>query len=538
MANHESLVGMFARILSKDAVNDAPSRLLEIKPTTLPTLCHHTLRTTIPSISNLPLPRELREEIYSYLLQADAVRHFSNEAEKPISLRNMLSAAHTYRFEAALFGVNTVIARESREYFQEHNRFVLLKYNSPSFEKQLHALDVPIVAMNSLHHPEVSLNVSIFWPFGPYYTIHTDNGEAPPEKDTGTVLMLLQDLPKLLSMLTFVCQYASGPITYITSARGAPLQLERSLRRDLPIVSFEVLRTNGTHHLTLAEETKVLQGIATVLGLGRHLDLIGFKSVPVSELEDIKLAVAPTLACLRGLLWERLDTMLALKRGIDELALHGKLNLAARKYTFLLDFAQCGNLRACQRQPIFTDIDSYNALVRYNLLVHDLYCSHAAVMTSSTRTKLSQLEHTFKLVCTNLYPQQYQLNMAAFERHTWLISAMGLALYARHGDAQYDTIAKWVKASDVDQSHALDPVKSYLKTVSPRSTFRLPNPSLTSNVFPLKLFNSQNDTAVPPRPKELASWQDETHLKELTAQEQRAIYKFQCAANLPITKFK
>ncbi|KAK3676852.1 hypothetical protein LTR78_003056 [Recurvomyces mirabilis] len=498
MTDYESLAGMFARILSKETLNDAPSRPPGFTTTTPPRVCYHTICTKIPIINNLPLPPELRDEIYSYLLQAGAVRHFSTGAETPISLRNMLSAAHTYRFEAALFGVNKRIARESQEFFRKHNRFVLLKYNSPSFEKQLHALDVPIVAMNPLHHPEASLEVTIFWPFGPYYTIHTDNGEAPPEEETGTVLMLLQDLPKLLSMLKFVCHYANGPITYITSARSAPLQLERSLKRDLPIVSFEVLRTGGTHHLSLAEETTVLQGIATVLGLGRHLELIGFKAVSASELEQIKLTVAPTLACLRGLLWERLDTMLAHKQDVDELALCGRLDLAARKYRFLLDFARCGSLWPCQRHPIFIDNDSYNALLRYDILVHDLFYSHAVALISSARCEEFELRQAFNNVCIcSSSSHFYQLNTAARDRYTWLVCAVGLAGIARYGNIQHNIIVQWMKASDFDRSHAADPIKSYLEL-----------------------------------------FRDEMRLTELTAEERQVIYKFQYNGHLPITKFE
>jgi len=57
-------------------------------------------------------------------------------------------------------------------------------------------------------------------------------------------------------------------------------------------------------------------------------------------------------------------------------------------------------------------------------------------------------------------------------------------------------------------------------------------------VFPLTLFNCQDDTTIPSRPEGLTLWQDEAHLKELTVDEQRIIYKFQYAGNLPTTKFK
>jgi len=84
-----------------------------------------------PPQPNLPLPRELRDQVWSYLV------HYKHVKASPYHLRvekadegdagRCMSAAHTNRFAAAILGTNYQIRNEAYKILQQ-NRFVIIPW--------------------------------------------------------------------------------------------------------------------------------------------------------------------------------------------------------------------------------------------------------------------------------------------------------------------------------------------------------------------------------------------------------------------------
>jgi hypothetical protein len=89
---------------------------------------------TEPSVDmsrpNFPLPRELRDKIYSYLLEGKNVRtmrHYNKE-EYASNFNNARAGSRAYHFHTNILAVNRAVHDEAEELLYKRNIFVVLSY--------------------------------------------------------------------------------------------------------------------------------------------------------------------------------------------------------------------------------------------------------------------------------------------------------------------------------------------------------------------------------------------------------------------------
>ncbi|KJX92540.1 hypothetical protein TI39_contig5841g00009 [Zymoseptoria brevis] len=140
-----------------------------------------------PPMENLPLPIELKEEIYSYLLQPDTERDIAQESVygKPF-----------FRFDTAIMRVNKRIGADASRYFGTINSFVLISSGSRELKRQLEDLGACIYAAQKVAYvPCVA------------YTIELSDTEIMWWTASGymaermSILILERDMSKLWTIL-------------------------------------------------------------------------------------------------------------------------------------------------------------------------------------------------------------------------------------------------------------------------------------------------------------------------------------------------
>jgi hypothetical protein len=73
---------------------------------------------------NFPLPRELRDHIYGYLLHSDYTRVVRERTTGPANGEGPFSR-QAYKFHTNILAVNKVIHHETEEYLYKNNVFVV-----------------------------------------------------------------------------------------------------------------------------------------------------------------------------------------------------------------------------------------------------------------------------------------------------------------------------------------------------------------------------------------------------------------------------
>lgn len=136
------------------------------------------------ALANFPLPPELRDHVYQYLLDGA----FVNNSAKPTTGSNAsvsnaaLGRRHIYDFSTSILAVNQQIHAEALQLLRERNIFVLITYQWHGFASLLRSFGVPIVrdnckAVQKFKHHSLRLHFKASTKNGLY--LHTDEGGRP-----------------------------------------------------------------------------------------------------------------------------------------------------------------------------------------------------------------------------------------------------------------------------------------------------------------------------------------------------------------------
>lgn len=123
------------------------------------------------SRANLPLPRELRDQVWGYLLLHEHV-HAELYRDRPTGgiaseeNRRHISRAHTFKFEVNVLATNRRIHEECSKVLNSNN-FVMVSYKLPRIGVEKHIYSLPVVTENQAHcarfKGEYTSVLSILW---------------------------------------------------------------------------------------------------------------------------------------------------------------------------------------------------------------------------------------------------------------------------------------------------------------------------------------------------------------------------------------
>lgn len=279
-------------------------------------------------------PREIRDQIYSYLLDHRKIRYtpFPRQPKTIAELESwrthskaydrLGSTAHTYNFCTELMHTDPDTAREATEYLHKHNTFILVEWSAPLFETALHLYNVPIVTDRGLRCCRVhALYVMLEWRNAPIVIIQR-LAATPDNCKDGSALMLLEDFDKLCGLLKFLCQYSLPAGIYVSTGRGVDFAFRERRRTDMLDMHVSVTRPVLDPGLRDA----FIETAKTATGAGYKLTIDGFcytDSQTRNLVNSMAERMAPPLIWTRALLWDQFDTALQMKASADSLAKAG-----------------------------------------------------------------------------------------------------------------------------------------------------------------------------------------------------------------------
>ena len=178
------------------------------------TLASTSINTSPPDPRpTFPVPRELRDAIYKYLLHADycevpnVKQRAGNEPPQP-----------SHKFHTNLLCTSKTILEEAAPILYGENSFVAVSHKSPTFFFMLNMMNVPIVSHHGLtaikHH---RLRVHFSWKDPPLLKLWESYPQAIPQfpnAEMKSFVMLANDLPQLCSMLGFECLLAPAQVIH------------------------------------------------------------------------------------------------------------------------------------------------------------------------------------------------------------------------------------------------------------------------------------------------------------------------------------
>lgn len=380
--------------------------------------------------ANFPLPRELRDQIYSYLLSSGFVKHTPTRSDATQSHEFDIceSTAHAYSFGTGILAVSRDIAREAKEYLYKNNTFVLVEYECSGFSVALHNGDVPIVAdrkIESFGHACVQIKVVLKNP--PWISISQRHDWPTPRTERGTVLMLLDDFAVLARMLRLHLQYSLGRCLYVVSSRNEQLDITVTEATTFADVKIELMSTTFQHQSTLLQDC-LLASISHVIGGGMKVQIVGAMDSAKAALVETKMA--PHVVWAAALHWSRLRTALELKRCADDLATAGNTRQAYARYSYLVDFFCISKIELFPVVASSRNEDLNAAMARVAVLLCDLMLSRMYLHVRTGNVEgpqlQSELHGVFAIVRSGVVPREYIFKVLHF--------AMALQIFKRSED--------------------------------------------------------------------------------------------------------
>ena len=280
-----------------------------------------------PPRSNFPLPRELRDRVYDFLLDGKEVKAapFKHRLELHTSAakgrKRHASLANTYRFHTKILSANKAIAEEASEaLYYRNNHFVLITHKWPSLVERKHADNIPIVCdgLPGILPKKISLRVSLHHP-----------NAAGTDWPICHFIMLWRDFTKFMTLLQWLFFELPAPIDLWIDAPGTgqPTRFALSLQSyHLPTV-----RTGLTFASLYTHRNKkfFLDACTTLKGLvipGHEVSIIT-NPPGRAELKEAKEHLSSTMGRRKAkasvMLWHIVDTARTLKASADDMLASG-----------------------------------------------------------------------------------------------------------------------------------------------------------------------------------------------------------------------
>ncbi|KAK5136672.1 hypothetical protein LTR08_002325 [Meristemomyces frigidus] len=469
---------------------------------------------TAPPRINFPLPRELRDEIYGYLLSSEYAKD-----------------GMTYNFHTSIMAVNHALHDETEEYLYKNNVFVVFSCNWEHFVPTGFSC-LPLVATKNVGRME-------------HHSSHFHLGiEKKTEKETPvrSILILAQHVEGICHQLHIQLFTLENQRVCIISLPGKQLHLEHSGNSKVTTSALIELRTTKHRNMTVACQQALVLPLHSFIS---EISEISFRGAiaDASTVEAAKSLMKPALICMEAKLWSLYSIVLAEKAICDALVTEKFYDAAADGYMRILFHLY--PLKRSQGPSVVSD-----ATAAWRVLTMDLCLSNAwlamrkgseeaieysmnqfemetVIDTSvqdmlSTRSR-SALHHLYLLASTYLWKQGYPDDTVTEVCH---LEAELKALMIKYPDDRYVAFdeAEVTKAVDA-KAVAGDVTRDTVEQEVGQDVFSLDMCS-ASRLTP-RVFDSSKGDKVPKKPDSILGWQDLAHLASLSAEENECIREAQ-----------
>lgn len=331
---------------------------------------------TVPKRANLPLPRELRDQIYGYLLNHDSVRgpRFSDvrgSQDSGDDRPRSESLACTYCFHIQVLNINQQVRDEALEILS-CNRFIIVSYVWPELAKIHHQFSVPIVTEHPTHVARFKHHVMrIHIQAPPTVPNHLKQKEAKVQ----SVVMLAADLPAFCQMMQWLFYQATPRCKFITRLQNTKDEAGYHAHSTGMTLSAKHFVTTKIQLQSTAEvdgkpDVKALlgpfQNMIAPCQKVVFLNLDRYESTV--DLHALKHQMGPQLVWTKAMAWHMLETAQAMQRTADALVTEAQDYLGAcQQYKNIWTAANCP-LFSLDRETYQSDLALPIALVARSLL--------------------------------------------------------------------------------------------------------------------------------------------------------------------------
>ncbi|KAI7352461.1 hypothetical protein KC320_g4456 [Hortaea werneckii] len=294
-----------------------------------------------PPTTFLVLPRELRDQIYGYLLSHEYVqmppyhtRPAAARGRQSETNKRNLSAAHTYRFHVNILGVNKQLRKEATEELYGRNDFVVVSWRWEELGETLHAFDLPIITDNQTA-------VARFVKFENHsLRLHFDYpGVHDPVE---SLLMLHSDLKVFCRAIRYLGALLYWPAHFvIKQSKSTGDCFGAYSNHNLPALCTKIQINRviaASEEEVFKKKAKLLAPLADLRVAGQKLKVLGSQNgdaqIEFAKIvNDLTNLAAPSLAWVKVVAWDLLDISQALMTAANKLCRDGDYERASTHYS-------------------------------------------------------------------------------------------------------------------------------------------------------------------------------------------------------------
>ncbi|KAI7164123.1 hypothetical protein KC349_g975 [Hortaea werneckii] len=283
---------------------------------------------TPPKRVNLPLPREIRDQIYGYLLHHE----FTEHSKYPESGRRDAGLPSSYKFHTNILAVNTEIGEEAREVLRS-NDFVQVTTNW-SVDEDLKALEVPIVCdlpHRNNHFDQLRID----------YKLHVKSPEVRSNQDRKFVVVRsgLTKLCRFLQLYLLQCPTLVPVVLCETGIKkNRRRQITEALDKSSRFDSSIIVHDRIGKPLSEPAKRHLLEPFQNLIIGGQSMEIN--MMLPKHELAKFKLFMAPPVMNSLPMTWRLFELAHEMKAAADLRVLSGCITESSRLYRHTA-FAMC-----------------------------------------------------------------------------------------------------------------------------------------------------------------------------------------------------
>jgi hypothetical protein len=283
-----------------------------------------------PKLLNFPLPRELRDKIYGYLLDGDYTRL---ERQTHAEYCEDFQKDNAYHFYTNILGVNRIIRQEAEELLYKRNVFVVVSYQWPGiFHRTVSLFWMPMVsrkyaAKMKCHSLRIHVSPGAI-------TLHKLTQGARKEAPLESFIILAKDLQAFCFLLQLTAASTEGPAISITTEPGEPASFEPENFANSKAKSMSLkceLRDTRYRAVDAALQYSLLAPLAVIIAPSQRVVFTG-KICNPKEAESLKRTMSPTMVCQTALRWAYFERLTRAKELADAALDHDKIDFVLAFY--------------------------------------------------------------------------------------------------------------------------------------------------------------------------------------------------------------
>jgi len=303
-----------------------------------------TSNATILCLPNFPIPRELRDQIYGYLLHSDYTRVARERKTVSVGVKGPFSR-QAYKFHTNILAVNKTVHEETEEYLYKKNVFVVASAEWHEngfwrgewlFTRNMWTPTITEKRAAKMRHHSVRLH------FTKGQTAESNYMQAcGVTSPVRSCLILAKDLEALRSTVSIpILDYEGFAVVLEDDPPGGLNLVGWNDQEDKPhkptrlqVKFFDTRYRTGDVDM----QYKILSTLRNITCPAMRVSFDGVLSAHTHLIQQIKDTMSPVLLSRRACDWIRFESLREAKELVDDSMREGELHLAEDTYTSILD---------------------------------------------------------------------------------------------------------------------------------------------------------------------------------------------------------